>query len=141
MSESSNIVKPVRRRRKVDPDVVAPSADVAVPAVVEPEQPPVLMLTRDELHKLSMLELQVRHARAEAETCRIRKKWMLALLDPKGTVEAEEKRMEKWQKAMRSDSQQYETLKARISMRLNVDISKCGFDPETGVVVSPDSSA
>lgn len=110
-------------------------------AETSPSEPPVKMLTQDELHRLRVLELEVRAARAESETCRLRKKWLLALLDPKGTVEAEEKRQEKWQRAMRAHAQQYETLKARVSMRLNIDLNKCGFDPETGVVVPPDPSA
>jgi hypothetical protein len=79
-------------------------------------------------------------ARAEAETSRVRKKFFLALLDPKGTVAGEEARYDKHMAAIKEHSTKYQTLIARISMRLNIDLSKCAFDTETGAVHLPDSA-
>ena len=105
---------------------------------VAPAQP--LMLRPDELHKMKLYEVEARAAQADAETSRIRKKYFLAILDPKGTVEAEEKRQEKHLQKAKEWAKKHELLIAHISMRLGVDLKKCGFDPETGVVV-PDPSA
>lgn len=123
--------------------VEAPAAPVAAPAAaseaVAPAQP--LVLRPDELHKMKLYEVEARAARAEAETCRLRKKYFLALLDPKGTVEAEEKRQEKHLEKAREWAKKHELVIAHISMRLGVDLTECGFDPETGLVVVPQKSA
>lgn len=137
MSIESTSSTPKTRRRKAKPEAAAPEMPVVASPEPVAEEPAIKMLTRDELYQLRLLEAEVRASRAESETCRLRKKWMLALLDPKGTVEAEEKRQERWAKEARDNAQKYETLKARISMRLNVDLNKAGFDPETGLVVTP----
>lgn len=109
--------------------------------VVAPERPPgPPMLTQAELAQLRIFELEARAARAEAETSRIRKKYFLALLDPKGTVAAEEKRLASHMETAREYARKHETLMARVSMRLNLDLSKCAFDTETGVVHVPDSA-
>lgn len=126
-------IKPKRKyRHKAEPAEAAPVAgDV-------PAGPP--MLTQSELSQLRIFELEAKAARAEAETCRLRKKYFLALLDPKGTVEAEEKRYNLWLSETKEFARKHETLMARISMRLNLDLSKCAFDTETGVVMVPDSA-
>jgi hypothetical protein len=134
-----------QKRKYVRKSVAAtPAEDVSVPAhevVPSAEQAPgPLMLTQDELFKLRLFESELRAARAEAETCRMRKKWILALLDPKGTVDAEEKRQEKWIGEAKSFAAKYEAVKARASMRLGIDLNQCGFDTDTGVVVPPDSA-
>lgn len=117
-------------------EAVAVSAPAPTPA--SPAAP--LMLTQDELHKMKLYEAEARAARAEAETCRLRKKYFLALLDAKGTVEAEEKRQAKHLAKAKEWAKKHEIVIAHISMRLGVDLKDCGFDPETGVVV-PDPSA
>lgn len=125
----------------------AESIEARMAAVEHDEQPvqndgppPPPMLTQAEIHKLRLFEAEARHSRAEAETCRMRKKWILSLLDPKGTVEAEEQRQEKWLASAREFAKKYELAKAHASMRLGLDLDKCGFDPETGLVVPPDSA-
>ena len=135
------VVKQKRKySRKSPAPVVAEDASVSVaaPSAETPPGPP--MLTQDELFKLRLFESELRAARAEAETCRMRRKWILALLDPKGTVEAEEKRQEKWVTEAKSFAAKYEAVKARASMRLGIDLNQCGFDTDTGVVVPPDSA-
>ena len=102
--------------------------------------PPMPMLTQDELHKLVLFQAQISHAKAEAETCRRRRKWILSLLDPKGTVETEEARRDKWLTETANIGKKYEAMLARASMRLNLDLSKCSFDTETGLVIPPDSA-
>jgi hypothetical protein len=114
-------------------DTPSPSENAATPPA-----PP--MLAQDEIFKMRLYEAEMRAAKAEAETARIRKKWILALLDPKGTVEAEEKRIQKWLDASKEYFKKYELTKAHASMRLGIDLNKCGFDPETGTVVFPDSA-
>ena len=116
---------------------VSESAEV-VPVIDGPPPPP--MLTQDELFKIRLFEVEMRAAKAEAETCRMRKKWILALLDHKGSVEAEEKRQAKYLEEAKGVSKKYEAVLARASMRLNLDLSRCGFDAETGLVVPPDSA-
>jgi hypothetical protein len=125
-------IKPKRKYRRKDEPVEAD------PSVDAPAGPP--MLTQSELAQLRIFELETKAARAEAETCRLRKKYFLALLDPKGTVEAEEKRYNSWLNDAKEFARKHETLMARISMRLNLDLSKCAFDTETGVVMVPDSA-
>lgn len=131
---SEDISKPKRGRRKVsfsDPESVE----------VAPEQPPgPPMLTQSELSQLRIFELEARAARAEAETSRIRKKYFLALLDSKGVITKEEKRQEKHEAEARDFAKKHQLLMARISMRLNLDLSKCAFDTETGVIHVPDSA-
>ena len=126
-------IKSKRKYRRKDEPVQAASGDVDAPV-----GPP--MLTQSELAQLRIFELEAKAARAEAETCRLRKKYFLALLDPKGTVESEEKRHNSWLNDAKEFARKHETLMARISMRLNLDLSKCAFDTETGVVMVPDSA-
>lgn len=129
--------KPKRAPRRKHTD----AESVAAPVALEHGGvPPVPMLTQDELFKLQLFQAQAERAIAEAEASRMRKKWILALLDPKGTVEAEEKRTEKHKAEAKDFFQKYETIKARVSMRLNLDLGKCGFDAETGVIQLPDSA-
>jgi len=131
---SEEVSKPKRGRRK---SVVAD----AEPVVVAPEQPAgPPMLTQAELSQLRIFELEARAARAEAETNRIRKKYFLALLDSKGIVTKEEKSQERHEADAREFAKKHQLLMARISMRLNLDLSKCAFDTETGVVHVPDSA-
>ena len=118
--------------------VAAVEMDSVPPAAAEPVP---LMLTQEELFKLRLYEADARHAKAEAETCRVRKKWILALLDPKGTVTKEEERMDKWSATSRDNFKKYENAKSHISMRLRIDLNQCGFDTETGLVVPPEPSA
>jgi hypothetical protein len=126
-------IKPKRKYRRKDEPVMA-----AAEGADAPPGPP--MLTQSELAQLRIFELEAKAARAEAETCRLRKKYFLALLDPKGTVEAEEKRQNSWLSEAKEFALKHETLMARISMRLNLDLSKCAFDTDTGVVMVPDSA-
>ena len=104
-------------------------------------EPAPKMLTQDELFKLRLYEAEVRHARAESETARMRKKWILALLDPQGSVEKEEARIQRWLDTATDFAKKYENVKAHASMRLGIDLSQCGFDTDTGLVVPPDPSA
>lgn len=131
---SEEISKPKRGRRKL---AVVNSEPIEV-APEQPAGPP--MLTQGELAQLRVFELEARAARAEAETSRVRKKYFLALLDSKGIVTKEEKRQEKHEADAREFAKKHQLLMARISMRLNLDLSKCAFDTETGVVHVPDSA-
>ena len=131
---SEELLKPKRGRRK---SVVADPEPVVV-ASEQPAGPP--MLKQEELAQLRIFELEARAARAEAETSRIRKKYFLALLDSKGVVTKEEKRQERSEADAREFAKKHQLLMARISMRLNLDLSKCAFDTETGVVHVPDSA-
>lgn len=134
-----------RRKSRKAGQVEAPvietvDAPAPVPVAAPAASAAPLMLTQDELHKMKLYEVEARAARAEAETCRLRKKYFLALLDAKGTVEAEEKRQAKHLAKAKEWAKKHEIVIAHISMRLGVDLKDCGFDPETGVVV-PDPSA
>lgn len=141
MSDEHKTKRKYTRKPHQAESIEARMAAVEMDSTPPPAEPNVpLMLTQDELFKLRLFESELRAARAEAETCRMRKKWILALLDPKGTVEAEEKRYERWLAEAKAYAGKYETMKARASMRLGIDLSKCGFDTDTGVVVPPDSA-
>lgn len=145
---SDLVIKRKGGRRKAEPveaveAPVVPTVDAPAPAPAAapaPSSQP-LMLTQAELSKMKLFEAEARAARADAETCRIRKKYFLALLDPKGTVLKEEERQEEHLKKAREFAKKHEIVIAHISMRLGVDLKECGFDPETGVVVVPEKSA
>lgn len=122
----------------VDTVDAAPAQSASPPPAAKSDG--VVMLTRDELTKLRVAELEHRLAKAEAEAQRMKKKWLLALLDPKGHVDATEKEQEKALGKAKEAAKKYELARAHVSMRLNIDLSTCGFDPDTGVVVFDNSS-
>lgn len=135
----SDITTKRGRKKAVEAPVVA-TVEVTSPAPTPATVAQPLMLTQAELHKLKLFEAEARAARADAESCRIRKKYFLALLDPKGSVAKEEERQEEHLKKAREWAKKHEIVIAHISMRLGLDLKECAFDPETGVVVPPDSA-
>jgi hypothetical protein len=142
MSEVTNKTKRQYRRKASADTLEARVEAVELVDAVQPEMaaapsapPAPPMLTQEELFKIKLYQVEAQRAAAEAETARMRKKWILALIDPKGTVAAEEERVEKWKNEARTFYSRYELVKERASKRLGIDLKDCGFDPETGLVV------
>lgn len=136
----SEVVKPKRQHRRKSADRAATEAAPVDPAPVASEPastPRTPRLTASEIFQLRLAEADVRASMAEKETARLRRLYYLALIDPKGTILAEEKRLAQKEAAVREAQARFAALRARIGGRLQVDLNKCGLDVETGEVVMP----
>jgi hypothetical protein len=120
----------VQRKRKSKQAEEAPAA----PVEVAPPQ-----LTQRELYELRLAEAEIRCAAKEIEASKFRRLYILALLDPKGRVAAEDKARETAMRNMTESRKRYESVRNLASKRLNLDLSRCSFDADTGVVI-PDSA-
>ena len=135
MSES---IQPKRQYRRKSAEQAAAEAAPVEPASAASEPastPRAPRLTPSEIFQLRLAEAEVRTAMAEKEAARLRRLYYLALIDPKGTVLAEEKRLGQKEIALREAQALFTALRARIGDRLKVDLNKCGLDVETGEVV------
>lgn len=145
MSDAVNMKRRGGRRKAAPVENAEVPVVMTVDAPVSPQSAHVpastpLMLTQEELHRMRHYEAEARAARAEAETSRIRKKYILSILDKKGLVESEEKNQEKHIEKSKDWAKRHEMLIAQISIRLNIDLKTCAFDTDTGLVVPPDSA-
>ncbi len=107
---------------------------VAPPPVEKPKEVPPPQLTQAELFLLRMAQTELRAAQSEAEASKFRRLYILALLDPKGRVLAEEKTGAAAAQAVKDASAKYVGTLQRASKRLGLDLSKCSFDADTGQV-------
>jgi hypothetical protein len=106
------------------------------PVASEPASTPTPpRLTTSEIFQLRLAEAEVRATVAETETARLRRLYYLALLDPKGTILAEEKRLGEKELSLREAQAKFTAIRSRIGSRLKVDMNKVGLDVETGEVV------
>jgi hypothetical protein len=144
MSEHIKPKRQYRRRQKstVESETVLSASGESVPAASEPAlsttpapAPVPLRLTASEIFQLRLAESEVRAATAEKESVRLRRLYYLALLDPKGTILAEEKRLAEKDRALREAQAKFSVLRERAGKRLGVDMNKAGVDVETGEVV------
>ena len=134
----SEVVKPKRQHRRKSADLAATEVAPVEPAPVasEPASTPTPpRLTTSEIFQLRLAEAEVRATVAETETARLRRLYYLALLDPKGTILAEEKRLGEKELSLREAQAKFTAIRSRIGSRLKVDMNKVGLDVETGEVV------
>lgn len=122
---------PVQRKRKQKQ-----AEEVAAVAPVEVAPP---QLTQRELYELRLAEAEIRCAQKEIEASKFRRLYILALLDPKGRVAAEEKAHDAALKNVQETRRRYQNIQILAGKRLSLDLSKCSFDADTGVVI-PDSA-
>jgi hypothetical protein len=152
---SSKPKRPYRRRKlpAVEESTVVSAPSEPIPAASEsvltetpapvasepptPAGPARTFLTAHELMQLRLAEADVKSATAEKETARIRRLYFLALLDPKGTILAEEKKMAKKDSELKSAKDKFALIRLRLGHKLKVDFNKVGIDPETGEIVLP----
>lgn len=125
---------PVQRKRK---SKQVEEAVVEVPAAPVEVVPP--QLTQRELYELRLAEVEMRCAQQQIETSKFRRLYILALLDPKGRIAAEDKNRDDALSSMSGARKRYEQVRNNASRRLNLDLAKCSFDADTGVVI-PDSA-
>ena len=103
-------------------------------AVVEaPVAPP--QLTQRELYELRLAEVEIRCAQQQIEASKFRRLYILALIDAKGRVLAEEKSRDTALNAYQEARKKYEQVRNIASRRLGLDLAKCSFDADTGVVI------
>jgi hypothetical protein len=143
MSEHNKPKRQYRRRQKspvvsaTESSASMESASVAsepAPSIPSPTPP---RLTSVEIFHLRLAETEIRAALAEKEAARLRRLYFLALIDPKGTVLAEEKNLGQKERALREAQAKFAALRERVGKRLNLDMSKAGIDVETGEVMVP----
>lgn len=133
MSDSNDNL-PRRRGRK--PAHTAHTEAVALPAEVAPPQ-----LTTRELYELRLAETEFRASQNLAEAARLKRLYVLAILDPKGRVAAAEKERESALVSVSEAKKRYEQIKAAAFSRLGLKASAvAGFDADTGVIHFPDSA-
>ena len=108
--------------------------EVVVEAPVAPPQ-----LTQRELYELRLAEVEIRCAQQQIEASKFRRLYILALVDAKGRVLAEEKSRDTALNAYQEARKKYEQVRNIASRRLGLDLAKCSFDADTGVVI-PDSA-
>lgn len=142
MSENTKPKRQYRRRKSPVVSATESSAPVeSVPVASEPA-PPVPAgpprLTAHEIYQIRLAEAEIRTALAEKDAARLRRLYFLALLDPKGTVLAQDKKLAEKEALLREAQNRFKTLRAKVGNRLGVDMSKAGIDVETGeVMVAP----
>jgi hypothetical protein len=124
----------IRRKRTTSP---APVEDApVVPAEVPPPQ-----LTQRELYELRLAEVELRAAHNLAEVARMKRLYVLALIDPKGRVAAAEKERESALASASEARKKYEQVKHAAFARLGIKPSNiAGFDADTGLIIFPDSA-
>lgn len=121
-----------KRKRKVIDAPVEETVAVEVP--VAPPQ-----LTQRELYELRLAEVEIRCAQAKIEASKFRRLYTLALLDPKGRILSEEKARDSALTEYQEARKKYEQVRNIAGRRLSIDLNKCSFDADTGVVI-PDSA-
>ena len=124
---------PIQRKRKLK---AVEQEAAPVETAVEYATP---SLTQRELYELRLAEAEIRCAQQQIETSKFRRLYILALLDPKGRIAAEEKARDAAAASLVESRKRYEAVRNLAGKRLNLDLSKCSFDADTGVVI-PDSA-
>lgn len=138
LSHEMNATTEKRKKRKAEaPEVAVPSDSVLeADAVVS-----VPRLTDSELMQLKLYRSEARAAKIEADLHRVRKKYILALIDTKNLVEAEEKLVELRGEDEKHWTEKYQSVLADAAARLGVDLTGAGVDLDTGaIMLSPDSA-
>lgn len=134
VSETSEIVG-VSGEGETVTETVSEAVAKPVPAPVEkPKEVAPPQLTQAELFLLRVAQTELRAAKSEAEASKFRRLYILALLDPKGRVLAEEKTGKAADEAVKDATAKYVGTLQRASKRLGMDLSKCSFDADTGQV-------
>lgn len=129
-AEAAEIVEVSAVVEKVSAPVVQP----APPQIEKPKELPPPQLTQAELFLLRMAQLELKAAQSEVEASKFRRLYILAMLDPKGRVLAEEKSGKAADAAVKDAQAKYLGTLQRASKRLQMDLSKCSFDADTGQV-------
>lgn len=133
MSEG-NTSMPRKRGRKPTPAV----ASGVVESTAESAPP---QLTTKELYELRLAEAEFRASQNLAEAARLKRLYVLAILDPKGRVSAADKERESALASVGEAKKRYEQIKATAFSRLGLKASAvAGFDADTGVIHFPDSA-
>lgn len=110
----------------------APEQDVVPPALVASSGPPRVDLPT--FWRMQHAAASMRAAKAEAETARMKKLYILALLDTKNRVLDAEKEIDKAKKLAESHENTYLTFKRDIESRLGRPLANIAVDPDTGLV-------
>ncbi len=128
-----------RRRKAIAAQVESIPETESIPAVEEspkaPEGPKTLLMTQNELFQMKLSQAELRIALAEREAAKLRKLFVLAKIDPKGVIEKQEKTISEKESGLKAAQQKFALIRTRVGARLGVDMTTCGFDPDTGEVV------
>lgn len=140
---SDNTKKKIGRPRKVqavtseapqapvEAPVVAP-APAPAPKPAAPAGPPRVDVAT--FWRMQHAAASMRAAKAEAETARVKKLYILALLDTKNRVLDTEKEIDKAKKLAESHENTYLTFKRDLESRLGQPLANVAIDPDTGLV-------
>ncbi len=122
---------PVLAESAPETESIAPVAE----APKAPEGPKTLLMTQSELFQMKLAQAELRIALAERESAKLRKLFVLAKIDPKGVIEKQEKTISEREHGLKEAQQKFALIRTRVGTRLGVDMTTCGFDPDTGEVV------
>ena len=126
----------IPRKRGRKPTTAAASEAVEPISEAAPPQ-----LTTRELYELRLAEAEFRASQNLAEAARLKRLYVLAILDPKGRVAAAEKERESALASVGEAKKRYEQIKSTAFARLGLKASAVtGFDADTGVIHFPDSA-
>lgn len=113
-----------------DPAVVA-VAEVADP---KPEAAGLLAFSQAELDAMRLAELEAQVAQRDAQIAGMARQLLLAQLDPKNLLMAEEHKGANARRAFEQARAKYREALMAASKRLNLDPNHISFDPDTGVI-------
>lgn len=146
----SETVKKRTPRSKASKAVVAAAAEttteapapapVAAPApqISAPSGPP--RVDTASFWRMQHAGASMRAAKAEAETARMKKLYILALLDSKNRVLDAEKEQDKARKLAEQHENTYLSLKRYLEERIGKPLANVAIDPDTGAVTDIPSS-
>ena len=126
-------VESVAPQAPVEAPVVAPVvAPAPAPKPAAPAGPPRVDVAT--FWRMQHAAASMRAAKAEADTARLKKLYILALLDTKNRVLDAEKEIDKAKKLAESHENTYLTFKRDLESRLGQPLANVAIDPDTGLV-------
>lgn len=113
-----------------DPAVV-PTVEIVEP---KPEAEGLLAFSAAELAAMRLAELEAQVAQRDAQIAGMARQLLLAQLDPRNLLMAEEHKGANARRAFEQARAKYREVLMAASKRLDLDPNRVSFDPDTGVI-------
>lgn len=128
-----------KKKVSVSDEVVVVATDPAVTPVIDvpepvPEAEGLLAFSVAELAAMRLAELEAQVAQRDAQIAGMARQLLLAQLDPKNLLMAEEHKGANARRAFEQARAKYREALTAASKRLNLDPNRVSFDPDTGVI-------
>lgn len=125
------------RKTAAKPVEVAPVETVAEPVVAPAQKPAPARPTHIDLSAFWQMQhaaMEAKLRNAEAEAARLRKLYILAMIDAKGRVTAQEKAQDEAKKQAEVAENRRISLMRSLERRLGCELSSVGIEPNTGEI-------